>query len=331
MQEEHILQYERLGLGSRTHSRDAELWALLTAMNLLHRNPPPSRIREVVLVSDAALALGQLRSPWPTPGHSIMEQWHLAARALLSSNPQLHLTVCWGPSKSSLSMVTVDELAKRSRTTGGSPLVSLRTQRMNLRNTSLQEWRQYVLAKDLEAADTRMSQPYPVPNRDPPYWLALPRVIQARLCQLLTGRATIQRFLHIVDKDTYRPFCPLEDGPGTLDHYLQHCRASSRWRSYFMDAEGVDEFPSTPYLLDAYMPTVLLLLDHSALGTRTFQKERGVTLTNPTAKFWSTDHTPLTKALSAWDLTPLQDPSKPPPPPRMGPDTELTVTQSCYA
>lgn len=185
---------------------------------------------------------------------------------------------------------------------------------MQLRNTSLQEWRQYVLAKDLQAADTRMSQPYSVPNRDPPYWLALPRAIQARLCQLLTGRATIQRFLHVVDKDTYGPLCPLEDGPGTLDHYLQHCRASSRWRSYFMDAEGVDEFPSTPYLLDAYMPTMLLLLDHSALGTRTFQKERGVTLTNPMAKFWSTGHTPLTKALSAWDLTPLQDPSKLPSP-----------------
>lgn len=318
MQEEHILQYKRLGLGSRTHSRDAELWALLTAMNLLHRNPPPSRIRDVVIVSDAALALGQLRSPWPTPGHYITEQWHLAARALLSAHPQLHLLVCWGPSKSSLSLVTVDELVKRSRTTGGSPLVSLRTQRMNLHNTSLQEWRQYVLAKDLEATDTRLSQPYPVPNRDPPYWLALPRMIQARLCQLLTGRATIQCFLHVVDKDTYGPLCPLEDGPGTLDHYLQHCRASSRWCSYFMDAEGVDEFPSTPYLLDAYMPTVLLLLDHSALGTCTFQKERGVTLTNPMAKFWSTGHTPLTKALSAWDLTPLQDPSKLPPPPAWG-------------
>ena len=95
-----------------------------------------------------------------------------------------------------------------------------------------------------------------------------------------------------------------------------------------MDAEGVDEFPSTPYLLDNFLPTVLLLLDHSALGTRTFQKERGVTFTNPLRKFWSTDHTPLTKALPAWDLTPLQDPLKVPPPPRLGPDTELAATQS---
>ena len=102
MHKEHVLQYERLGLGSTTHSRDAELWALLTAINLLIRNPPATYVQEVVLISDAALALKQLRHTRPEPGHEITKRWHTQARVFLSANPHVNLHICWGPAKSTL-------------------------------------------------------------------------------------------------------------------------------------------------------------------------------------------------------------------------------------
>ena len=49
------------GLGSYTHSQDAELQALLLGIQLLNRTPPPIYIKEVILVSDSALALQQLQ------------------------------------------------------------------------------------------------------------------------------------------------------------------------------------------------------------------------------------------------------------------------------
>ena len=137
--QEHVLEYARLGLGSHTHSRDAELWALLRALQLLNKNPPSDYVKEVIIVSDAALALKQLRHTKPEPGHYIVLKWHEAAQALLEANPHITLRVMWGPSKDSQSIVVVDQLAKRSRTTGLSPLVSLRTHRINVRNNSLQE------------------------------------------------------------------------------------------------------------------------------------------------------------------------------------------------
>lgn len=98
----------------------------------------------------------------------------------------ISVTMCWGPSKSSWSLSAADDLAKRSRTTGVSPLISLRTQRMNLRNNSLQKWRDVVYTADTKPSPNRMSMPYPRPNREPPYWLSLPRNLQARACQLMS-------------------------------------------------------------------------------------------------------------------------------------------------
>lgn len=169
LHQEHILAFECLSLGSRTHSCDSELWALLTALNMLNKTPPTDYVEEVVLVSDAALALNQLHSTKPEPGHDITLKWHDAATAFLNANPHITLRVCWGPSKSTLSCVAVDLLAKCSCTTGSSPLVSLHTQRMNMCNTSLQGWRAYVQKADLAHTNSRRSMPYPVPHRDPPH------------------------------------------------------------------------------------------------------------------------------------------------------------------
>ena len=123
-------------------------------------------------------------------------------------NIVLSLTVlhcCSVPELASLlnSLLLTDNLAKHSRSTGVSPLVSLRTRRMNLRNKSLQDWRDYVHIADNKPSDYRMSVKYPVPRRDPPYWLSFPRKLQARVAQLLTGRAVTQDFLHIIDKEKY--------------------------------------------------------------------------------------------------------------------------------
>ena len=199
----HVIEYARLGLGSLTHSRDAELWALLRGIQLLNTLHPPPNIREVVIVSDAALALKQLHRIRPEPGHNLTVQWHSAALQFTQRYPHITLRVCWGPSKSSGSLVAVDNLAKCSRSTGVSPLVSLRTRRMNLRNKSLQDWRDYVHIADNKPSDYRMSVKYPVPRRDPPHWLSFPRKLQARVAQLLTGRAvTLLKQVHEVEYAT---------------------------------------------------------------------------------------------------------------------------------
>lgn len=323
--QEHILAFERLGLGSRTHSRDTELWALNTALKMLNKQPPADYVAEVVIVSDAALALKQLHSTKPEPGHSLILSWHEAVSTLLNANPHITLRVMWGPSKSSLSLLTADQLAKCSRTSGSSPLVSLRTQRMQMRNTSLQRWRQYVLTSDNQARPTRLSMPYLVPNRDPPHWLALPRALQARLCQLLTGRAPIQTFLHTVDPDTYGSQCPLGDGQGTLDHYLQTCSLTHAWRESVQHKLELEVFPTSDVLLHHYMEYVLHLLDHTALGTRAFQVEAGHHLRDPERKFWHPSHTPLTRPFSAWDMKPYMSPGTNLPFPREGPESEIAT------
>lgn len=134
----------------------------------------------------------------------------------MHNHPNVLLAIKWGPSnlKFSWSLSTVDDLAKCSRTTGVSPLVSLRTQRMNLRNNSLQKWRELVYTADTQPSTNRMSTPYPQPNRDPPYWLSLPRNLQVHTCQLMSGHAITQKFLSVIDKENFEPLCPFNDGVG---------------------------------------------------------------------------------------------------------------------
>ena len=176
--------------------------------------------------------------------------------------------------------------------------------------------------------DTRMSVPYPVPNRDPPYWLALPRTIQARLCQLLTGRAVTQTFLNVIDPNTFGSQCPLGDGRASLDHYVQKCKATQAWRAEIMLEDDLEEFYLTPELCENHADKLLHLLDHSSLGTHSFKKERGQRIQDPEGRFWHTDHTPLTQARDAWDWAPYSNPAKRITPEREGPDTRLTEAQS---
>ena len=139
---------------------------------MLNRTTLPEHIKEIFIISDAALALRQLHKARPEPGHNITVQWHLAMNTFMNNHPDVRLAIYWGPSKSSHSLALVDELAKLSRTTGVSPLVSLRTQRMNLRNKSLQKWRDIVHQGNQVDTPTRMSAPFPCPfslsPREPP-------------------------------------------------------------------------------------------------------------------------------------------------------------------
>lgn len=91
MHQTHVIEYARLGLGSLTHSRDAELWALLRGIQLLNTLHPPPDIREVVIVLDAALALKQLHRIRPEPGHNITVQWHSAALQFTQRHPHITL------------------------------------------------------------------------------------------------------------------------------------------------------------------------------------------------------------------------------------------------
>ena len=115
MHQEHLVEFTRLGLGSHTHSRDAELWALLAGAQMLNRITLPDEIKEIFIISDAALALRQLHKARPEPGHHITVQWHLAMNTFMNNHPDVRLAVYWGPSKSSHSLVLADELAKLSR------------------------------------------------------------------------------------------------------------------------------------------------------------------------------------------------------------------------
>ena len=126
MHRSDVILYDRLGLGSFTHSRDAELQALLLGIQLLNRTPPPLQIKEVVLVSDSALALRQLQRAVPQSGHAATIKWHSRAQDFLSGNPHVTLRVMWGPSKETLPLQNVDLLAKHSRTSGNSLMPTLR-------------------------------------------------------------------------------------------------------------------------------------------------------------------------------------------------------------
>ena len=94
-----------------------------------------------------------------------------------------------------------------------------------------------------------------------------------------------------------------------------------------MAEEEWDEFPPTPLLLNGYMHYVLFLLDHTALGTHSFEQQRDRTLTDPTRKFLHTDHTPISRPFDKWHLDPYRSTLSKPTPFREGPDTERASTQ----
>ena len=69
--EDQLLRFARLGLGGFTHSRDAEIQALLLGLEMLRNSDPllPTPCTEIIFVSDAALALRQIQCTRPQPGH----------------------------------------------------------------------------------------------------------------------------------------------------------------------------------------------------------------------------------------------------------------------
>ena len=111
-----------------------------------------------------------------------------------------------------------------------------------------------------------------------------------------------------------------------MEHYLQHCQATHRWRQWIIDRDDLEVLPLTPDLLRDYLPEVLLLIDHSALGSRAFQLELGQHLPHPMRRFWSVQRRPLDYP-HTWDLTPYRDPVTTPPDPRAGPHTERVDLQ----
>lgn len=294
MLSEHVVDFQRLGLGSYSHSRDAELHALCCGLTLLERNPPPPQVHTVCVVSDAALALRQLRFTRPEFGYTLALQWYSRACSFLALNPQIHLTVIWGPSKSTVSLQTADELAKRARTKGLSPTASLRFIRMNLKNTQLLQWRGSTMDAETRLHTSRLSAPYMRPSRRPPHWLAFPRPLQARIAQLLTGRAVLQPFLHLINSDEYESQCPFGDGPGTLGHFIEQCQATSTWRKHVRKDLGDEEpLPSWQELLALHPHYLFALIDHSALGAQSFAKKIGPRRIRPLLSFWKPPRRPL--------------------------------------
>ena len=109
--------------------------------------------------------------------------------------------------------------------------------------------------------------------RTPPYWLSWPRTLQGRITQLWTGRAHLQSFLHLLNSEEYRPFCPLGDGPGTLEHYIHSCRATLTWREQVARNFDNAHIPDWTTLLYYQPHFIFALIDHSALGAVYFTKK----------------------------------------------------------
>ena len=74
-----VVAYERLGLGSYTEPRDAELYALTLGLQLLCKTPHPDTVKEVYLILDSEWGLRQLRRTKPEPGHNITVSWWVHA------------------------------------------------------------------------------------------------------------------------------------------------------------------------------------------------------------------------------------------------------------
>ena len=179
-----VVAYERLGLGSYTEPRDAELYALTLGLQLLCKTPPPDPVKEVYLISDSEWGLRQLRRTKPEPGHHIKAvSWWAHARQFLAANPHVHLHVWWAKARSTPFLHAVDTLARMSRTRGPSPMVSLRFICMALKNSAFQQWRDLVTSADASNHPGRLSVPYMVPKHKAPAYLKLQCSTQACFVQ----------------------------------------------------------------------------------------------------------------------------------------------------
>lgn len=183
-------------------------------------------------------------------------------------------------------------------------------QRMNLRNNSLQKWRDIVYTADTKPSPNRMSMPYPRPNREPPYWLSLPCNLQARTCQLMSGCAVTQKFLSVIDKENFEPLCPLNDGPGHLTHYLYSCRVTEDWRDH-LTADTNRDLPTPQEFVTKDVAYLLQLVDHSAIGSHSFEHEKGRSLHHPEEKFWTPLGIPLSGKDNMRDITRYSGPPHP--------------------
>ena len=145
------------------------------------------------------------------------------------------------------------------------------------------------------------------PSRRPPHWVAFPRPLQARIAQLLTGRAVLQPFLHLINPDEYDPPCPFGDGIGTLGHYIEQCQATSTWRVYVRKDLGDDEpLPSWQELLSLHPHYLFALIDHSALGSQSFAKKTGPRRIRPLRSFWKPPRKPI--QAHRWTFIPMPHP-----------------------
>lgn len=165
---------------------------------------------------------------------------------------------------------------------------------------------------DTKPSPNRMSMPYPRPNRELPYWLSLPRNLQARTCQLLSGCAVTQKFLSVIDKKNFEPLCPLNNGPGHLTHYLYSCRVTEEWRDHLTAVTNCN-LPTPQEFVTKSVAYLLQLVDHSALGSHLFQCEKGKSLHHPLAeeKFWTPLGTPLSGKDNMWELKQYRGPPYP--------------------
>ena len=139
-----------------------------------------------------------------------------------------------------------------------------------------------------------------------------------------------QRFLSLIDPDSYHAVCPIGDGEGSFEHYLQDCEVSDSWRVTLSESLGEEEpFPTVAELLQSHTPAILSLLDHSSLGTPTFVQRRDLHFHHPRRRFWSSPKPryPTPGYDSLWDLEPYRPPSERLPPSRPGPQTWLTDYQ----
>ena len=158
---------------------------------------------------------------------------------------------------------------------------------------------------------TRMSATYPRPNRKPPYWLSLPRNLQARVCQLWSGRAVTQKFLSVIDRENFEANCPFDDGVGMLTHYLYNCKTTANWRLVVASNTRDRNVPSLKDFGEKYIHYILQLIDHTALGSHSFSKEKGRSFLNPERKFWTPVGIPLSGKDNMKDLDKYQEPFTP--------------------
>lgn len=126
----------------------------------------------------------------------------------------------------------------------------------------------------------------------------------------MSGRAVTQKFLSVIDKENFEPLCPLNDGPGHLTHYLYSCRVTKEWRDHLM-AESNRNLPTPQEFVTKDVAFLLQLVDHSALGSHSFQREKGRTLHHPEEKFWTPLGTPLSGKDNMWELKRYRAPPHP--------------------